>query len=349
MPVHGQENFLKVCNNPGSYEWVIGNDINWLKKFFKTNDCHEIVKELSRLTSFSEFMFAEFINDKNTKYSWEKDFPFLKGITSEYGHRLGVPYLLDFYPDELNVFQHPELYSEFENINVIDITQSFGFLSLRRGVCGLFEKLPNVTTAVMTYGDLFYIHKNCKNTKLPWIILNSAHGGNQIFFPDKIIGIMSFGGSLGNLKKFKNLRYLGLSNSTEDNDIGYLAQNLNLTHLNLNMNVKGVKNITELRHLKNLEWLTLTCIVNITYTGFNDIPKTCNRPYLTDISFLSELPWLRYLDLTANKLTDVTVINKLKRLESLTLSYNNIAEIPDLSELKELKNFDISNNPVSEK
>lgn len=348
MPAHGQERFLKVCNNPDSYDWTWGNDIKWLKGFFKTSDCNEIVKGLSSLTSYNEFMIGEFVNSKDTKYSWEKDFPFIKGITGEYSHRFGA-WWIDFSTDEYNIFQTPELYSEFENLSVIDLTQNMGFSKLNGNICGFFDKLPNIQTAIMSYGDLVFIDRNCKSMKLPWIIMTSANGANKVLFADKIIGIMSFGGSLGNLKKFKNLRYLGLSNSTEDNDIGYLAQNLNLTHLNLNMRVKGVKNITELRHLKNLEWLTLTCIDNITYTGFEDIPKTCDKPYLTDISFLSELPWLRYLDLTANKLSDVSVVKKLKRLESLTLNYNNISEMPDLSDLKELKNFDISNNPVSEK
>jgi hypothetical protein len=347
MPAYGQEMFLSVCNKQIPHSLEVNHDIQWLKFLFKTNDCQEVAKELSKLTSYSEFMFSAYLNGEDTRYSWIGDFPYLKGITGKYGLDWITTTKLDFYPDEFNIFKHPEFYNEFENLKVLDVTQYFNFLTLN--ACKFFENLPNVKVAIMNYGQLAYIDKHCKDIRLPLIILESANGKLKPLYPEKIIGFKIFNGSLGNLKKFRNLRYLGISNSTIDNDIGYLAQNVNLTHLSLNMRIEGVKNMTELGQLKNLESLTITCIQNITYSGYNSEIETCPTPYLRDISFLSELPWLKRLNLSANNLSDVGALKKLKRLEYLNLSHNNISEMPDLSELKNLKEIDLSENPMSTK
>lgn len=274
-------------------------------------------------------------------FSWEDDFPYLIGLFKEMN--LGW---MPHYEDERSVFMHFEMYSEFKNLTVLDLSVSFN--AEIKDFCNVKSALPYVETLIVTLTQTNAIEKKCKDLSgVPWLIVTNMHGQNPTTLYSKVIGIFSFGGSLENLKKFRYLRYLGISNYTSSNDIGFLAKNINLTHLILNMR-KGVKNLSEIRQLKNLKALTITCTIAKTYVHLDILEgEPCEKSPLTDLSFLLELPWLEKLVLPSNRLEDVSVISKLTNLTHLNLSHNNISVMPDVSALKNLKHFDISHNPVN--
>lgn len=343
--VSAQERFLKICNDPLPHGYAIENDIRWLKYLFKTTDCDEVKNQLSKLRSFNEIIVPSHIISKQ-QYHWSYDLPYIGGLT----HRVSMETMnwraLGFLPENDNVFMDARLYSEFENLTVLDLTTHS---NMRVGnVCKIKSLLPHVTTLIANDSDLSHIEKNCPNDPdLPWLIAINLNGKNSSKLHAKIIGIKHFGGSLKDLKKFRFLRYLGVSNNTIDNDVSFLGKNLNLTHLNLSMKF-GVKNISELRQLKNLKSLIITCRQKSYDEFFKELYEhDCETNYLNDLSFLAELPWLERLALPGNKLEDVSAIAKIKTLKHLDLSHNHINVMPDLSELKDLKHLDISHNPVT--
>lgn len=339
-----QERFLAICNDPLPRGYAYENDIRWLKYLFKTTDCDEVRSHLSKLKSFNEFIVPEYIQPI-AQYHWSYDLPYLTGITSKVSMEVMPWRKLGFLPEADNVFKHPEMYAEFENLSILDMTTPSNFVI--QDVCKIKTILPHIKTLILEGSKLSHIEKNCLNDpEFPWIIASNLNGLNSSKLHQKIIGIYQFVGSLKTLKKFRYLRYLGVDNNTVDNDVSFLAKNLNLTHLNLSMRF-GISNISELRQLKNLKSLIITCREKSYDEFFKDThEKDCETDYLKDLSFLSELPWLESLAIPGNKLEDVTAISTLKNLKYLDLSHNDIKEMPDLSELKELKHFDISKNPV---
>lgn len=343
-----QEMFLDTCINPAPHAAEIQNDIKWLKYFFKTQDCNVVVEKLTQLTSFNEFMVPQFKQPLHP-FNWSNEFPYLSGVTKI----LELEYLpwskLGFIPNTKNVFIHPELYSEFENFTVLDLTKSFNFHI--QDSCNIRKILPSVKTLVVSTTDVSIMEKKCFDySSLPWLIVEDWHGKSTTKLKDKIIGFKEFRGSIKDLISFRHLRYVGIDNWTVDNDLRFIGKNVNLTHVSLNIK-HGVQNIDKLKYLPNLRSLTINCINNSSLNEYSDLLfiKPCNTPFLTDISFLLQIPYLEKLNLAANGLKDedVSVISNLSNLKELNLSHNNLSSIPDLSQLKNLKRFDISNNPVS--
>ena len=110
-----------------------------------------------------------------------------------------------------------------------------------------------------------------------------------------------------------------------DRDILY-SDVKDITNLDLSMgwetaDTDKIKNISALSNMKNLKYLNL------------------DRNIVSDISNLSALTNLETLYLDNNNITDINSISELIKLEDLVLSRNNII---DISALKDLINIDIS-------
>ena len=89
-----------------------------------------------------------------------------------------------------------------------------------------------------------------------------------------------------------------------------------------------VDNISELSNLKNLEYLDL------------------EKNKIKDVSALSNLQELKELILNYNEISSISGISKLKKVSKLNLIKNSIKSIPDLSSMTNLEEMDLSMNSI---
>lgn len=113
-------------------------------------------------------------------------------------------------------------------------------------------------------------------------------------------------------------------------------------------NKKGEITSEDLLKVKSLK---LTGSISI----LNDLKMLKNLEYLDarnlgikDISALSGLVKLDYLNLNHNKISDVSPLKNLKKLERLYLSDNNITSIKSLAGLTKLEILNLSGNKISD-
>lgn len=341
-----QEKFLGICQQPQLQEDSVQTDVRWLKYFFKTEDCSEIAAKLSSLKSFNEFMVGHYKLQHVNLYSWMDDMPYLNGLSKSMKllelplKKLGINYTTS------NIFRRLDIYSEFKNLKIIDMGY-YNYSSM--DVCTLKDVLPQIEIVLVNYESYERFGK-CQKNKIPWLILTGDYVGSHLEKNrDKVIGIDSYLGRLDSLHSYKNLRYLGINGSPNDEGISALALNVNLTHLSLNTHY-AIENISELRELQNLRYLALSCVTNtLEFLLYKERPKACDKPLLDDLNFLMEFQWLQSLTLTYNKVQDVSFLKGMKRLKYLDLSNNDIKTMPDLSHMTELKFLNLKNNPVDKK
>lgn len=118
---------------------------------------------------------------------------------------------------------------------------------------------------------------------------------------------------------------------------------------------KKVKNITGLSVLKNLEKLSITNYVNITYGELDEIGKLINlreltiwNAELTNISALSNLINLEELSLDYNSISDIQPLANLVNLEILQIVSNNIQDISAISSMSKLQELEIYDNEIKD-
>jgi Leucine-rich repeat (LRR) protein len=134
------------------------------------------------------------------------------------------------------------------------------------------------------------------------------------------------------LRNKKNLVKLNLS-CNRIFDISPLESLTNLKHLDLSYNkgkigeYKLISNISALSNLINLEYLNLSCAE------------------ITDISPLKNLVNLRILYIEDNKISDISPLSNLKALESLCLGGNKISNISSLKNLVNLRELTLYSIP----
>lgn len=135
---------------------------------------------------------------------------------------------------------------------------------------------------------------------------------------------------------------------------------------------KGVRNLTDIKMLTNLEYLDvrelnikdITAIgslkkLRVLYlqsnviTDINALKKltkleilSLNGNQIKSISALSSLTNLKYLDLSANKISSISALKKLTSLETLYLQRNSISDISVLSSLKKIKLLSLNGNNI---
>ncbi len=116
---------------------------------------------------------------------------------------------------------------------------------------------------------------------------------------------------------------------------------LALTHLHAAG--KDIGELTGLEHAKNLTYLDL----GVVFSQAGGAPQMqTNR--ITDISSLSELTALTWLNLSDNQITDISALSGLTGIEILTLYGNQIGDITALSEMVRLRRLDLERNQITD-
>ncbi|MFB5559655.1 leucine-rich repeat domain-containing protein [Bacillus cereus] len=134
-------------------------------------------------------------------------------------------------------------------------------------------------------------------------------------------------------------------------DVSGLEYMTNLENLTLEeVKLKNIKFISDLRQLKSL---------SITYGELEDIGPlaklehigflTLRNNKISDLSPLSQMKKIKMLDLNSNDIKDIKPLFTVKSLRTLTIANNQIsnAGLEGVHQLKNLKTFEISNNGLS--
>ncbi|MGW5954546.1 leucine-rich repeat domain-containing protein [Bacillus mycoides] len=93
---------------------------------------------------------------------------------------------------------------------------------------------------------------------------------------------------------------------------------------------EGINEIAGLEYMTNLEKLTL------------------RESNVTDISVISGLRHLKYLDLSSNPIESIQPVSKLENLDMLFLRDNKIADLTPLSQMKKIKIVDLIGNNIKD-
>ncbi|KXI77176.1 internalin [Bacillus cereus] len=114
---------------------------------------------------------------------------------------------------------------------------------------------------------------------------------------------------------------------------------------------KGIKDVSGLEYMKNLENLTLEevklenikCISNLRQL------KSLSITYgeLEDIGPLAELEHIESLSLRNNKISDLSPLSQMKKIKLLDLNSNYIKDIKPLFTAKSLRTLTVANNQIS--
>ncbi|MFL0194337.1 leucine-rich repeat domain-containing protein [Clostridium sp. WILCCON 0269] len=108
---------------------------------------------------------------------------------------------------------------------------------------------------------------------------------------------------------------------------------------------KGIQDISGIENLTNLQTLDLG------YTPYGGALPLNYNPTLnqiSDISALSGLTKLQYLNLSGNQISDINALSGLTKLRYLNLFSNQISNINALSELTKLQYIDLSCNKIND-
>ncbi|ACK63375.1 TPA: leucine-rich repeat domain-containing protein [Bacillus cereus] len=93
---------------------------------------------------------------------------------------------------------------------------------------------------------------------------------------------------------------------------------------------KGIKDVSGLEYMTNLENLTL------------------EEVKLKNIKFISDLRQLKSLSITYGELEDIGPLAKLEHIEFLTLRNNKISDLSPLSQMKKIKMLDLNSNYIKD-
>ncbi|TNP12364.1 LPXTG cell wall anchor domain-containing protein [Bacillus tropicus] len=93
---------------------------------------------------------------------------------------------------------------------------------------------------------------------------------------------------------------------------------------------KGINEIAGLEYMTNLEKLTL------------------RESNVTDISAISKLRGLKYVDLTSNSIESIHPIGQLENINMLFLRDNKISDLTPLSKIKKIKTLDLTGNNIKD-
>ncbi|MBG9934843.1 NEAT domain-containing protein [Bacillus tropicus] len=114
---------------------------------------------------------------------------------------------------------------------------------------------------------------------------------------------------------------------------------------------KGIKDVSGLEYMTNLENLTLeeVKLKNIKFISDLRQLKSVSITYgeLEDIGPLAELEHIEFLTLRNNKISDLSPLSQMKKIKMLDLNSNDIKDIKPLFTVKSLRTLTIANNQIS--
>ncbi len=304
------------------------------------HDCEILAKKISQVESFNDIIPT---STQTESGSWLEAFHLLRYdpmIPARGTFQDGSPYRA--------MFRDLDLFSEFKKLSYLS------FIDFHGNICSTIKKLPQLKLIRLSDRELFKpgVDECLSSTDIEVILGDhiALIAENIVKIPKaRIVGIVGWNGTLKTLTKFKDLRYLSINQHKETKGgLEVLAPLVNLSHLNIrSMYAKELEN---LRHLKNLEFLSLSCSTRMT----EDMSFSCNSgtindatSKLNDLKFLRHLKWLRHLELSDFSIKDISEVQNLEYLEHLDLESNDISLLPDLSMLKDLKYLNLSNNQIS--
>jgi internalin A len=105
---------------------------------------------------------------------------------------------------------------------------------------------------------------------------------------------------------------------------------------------------------KILEQMAIEDVMLKIYSGYatdqdeNVIGLNLYNTKISDISLLTDLPYLTHLKLIYNQITDISPLKELPNLKRLDIDNNQITDISPLKELKALTILELSNNQITD-
>lgn len=315
-PAYGQAKFLGICENSQS---PLRHEMKWLKMFFKVESCQEVAAKISKLQSYNEFFLHFSISGPDQERSWINAFPHFYGLRTSKSkeqvpwHRLGPDFNFGSF------FKDPEIYSEFKNLKIIDLS-----VDSKKTPCELLKSLPHIEIALVDRMSLVSLNECKPLENLPDLIVLRDFLNIDAFagLRDKIIGIEHMVTFTRELYQFPRLRYLGISYPFNDiYQYQTLIQNQNITHLSFN-STNSLAHAFVLGELPNLSYLAITCITSHkTYhvPGMaGDLPEYCPNAELKNVNFLKSLTFLEEIVLDFEGLEDISALEQMPQLKTVT-------------------------------
>lgn len=314
---YGQSKFLKICEDQQSPQ---RHEMKWLKMFFKVESCREVAEKISKLQSYNEFFLHSMTIQHRQEHSWMKAFPHIYGIKDSMSVEKVPWYKLGPGFNFGNFFKDPEIYSEFKNLKMLDLS-----LLIDKKPCELLKALPHIETVLADRLAMLELKKCKPYSQLPEVISigDYVSADSNMELNQKIIGIEYMVGISGNLNQYPNLRYLGLSFPFKDEFYYHsLIQNQNITHLSLNSS-ESLQYAYVLGELSNLSFLAISCITSFRDIYANpsmveDFPEYCSNAGLKNVNFLKNLPFLEEIILDFEGLEDISALKEMPQLKTVS-------------------------------
>lgn len=269
----------------------------------------------------------QYYDNDNVTSAYDKDEEIVQGLEIDYENQ-----------DTLNVIQY-----KLKSIEVLDLYKfkNLDSLTLRNNLISSISDLEGLAennNNKLTYLDLYdnrITHISSKIQKL-----------TNLSFLD-----LSFNkiGKITNISKLVNLKELYLIENGI-RKIENLDSLINLEILELGGNdIHEMENLEKLTNLREL-WLGKNKLSDITIPQLNNL-KILSLPSnkLTEIpSSIKNLPHLKELYLSGNKIERIENLESLSELEILDLNYNQITHVENLSSLVCLTDLWLSYNKIDD-
>lgn len=330
-------NFRLYCNHPYGNQI---NEISWLKFLFNVETCEEIAEKISQLKSYNQFIPSVMKPREIQSISWTDEFPELYGITKQYSFE-DVEKILNVRLDYERFFKDITPFSGFKNLSTMDFT----IHSKKRDICRTLKWKYEIKTITLDYVSISE-YRNCNNlTKKHSIIMLGDYLGPQDDpQAEQIIGIEYTPLIADKLDRYPRLKFVGISTIGTSGQFSSMINLSSITHLSINAN-KGMDEVQALGEIDSLSYLGLSCISNPLELNKDKSNLSICENGLKDLSFLTNMRYLKSLDLRYNGLENVSTLLSLKSLEALNVSHNNISVMPDFSVLPKLKKLKTDANP----
>jgi hypothetical protein len=330
------DSFGRYCNYP-YLEKV--NEVAWMKFLFKVDNCQDLRKKLSELKSYNQFIPSVMKPREGESISWTDEFPELYGITKQYSFE-DVERILNVKIDYDYFFKDLAPFSDFKNLTTIDFT----IHTKKRDLCSFLRWNYKIKVITLDYVSIKE-YGACKNvSKKSIIMLGDYLGPADDPQANDIIGIEFTPLIADRLDRYPRLKFVGLNTIGTSSQFSSFINLTSITHLSINAN-KGMDEVEALGEIDSLSYLGLSCITNVhDLSKDKKNMKICENG-LKDLSFLTNMRYLKSLDLRYNGLENVDQLLAMKNLESLNISQNNISTMPDFSVLPKLKKLNTESNP----
>lgn len=137
-----------------------------------------------------------------------------------------------------------------------------------------------------------------------------------------------------------------------NNDISFIVTAEMLEKIQfLSVGARKIQSLEGMEHLKNLvafvashnQIADVSPLSNLTKLEYLDLKNNL----VTDMKNLGSLIKLHTFDIEGNKIADISILSKLPGLQSLNLSNNKISDISVLKELTDLRILNLQNNQIS--